>query len=223
MKKLLLALLLLPTLGFSKPLNFLYIGDSHSVGPFGWAVDKHLRSIDEATVETYAVCGSVVNWFYKGTKSSICHFFSDQNASHDLSTDDKNKNIKTPLIEPIVERSAPDMVVVELGANYILRTDYDVVMAEMKKLAQMIHDRRSKCVWVSKPDGRVNKDKIAKNIEITKKAVSEFCTFFDSTKVTSYPATGGDGTHFWFNGGMKIAQNWADEVFKVVKKDLNLK
>ena len=39
------------------------------------------------------------------------------------------------------------------------------------------------------------------------------CRIFESHTATQYPATGGDGIHYWFKEGTPVAQNWAKEVF----------
>src|SRR5256885_15350337 len=51
--------------------HVIYIGDSHTVGPFGHALDAALRaSYPTWKIETYASCGSSPNWFLPGNGAS---------------------------------------------------------------------------------------------------------------------------------------------------------
>jgi len=43
----------------------------------------------------------------------------------------------------------------------------------------------------------------------------DYCEIFESDLVTKYPATGGDGVHYWNTLGTPIAKAWAKKVFDV--------
>ncbi len=55
-------------------------------------------------------------------------------------------------------------------------------------------------------------------LQLTYKAAEEDCEVFDSTRVTRYPADGGDGVHCWFKeGGLPIANAWAQAAFDAMR------
>ncbi len=54
----------------------LFVGDSHSVGPFGWRLDGLLRKAGRKTA-TYASCGSIEQWWVTGKPTPCGYFFRD--------------------------------------------------------------------------------------------------------------------------------------------------
>lgn len=215
MKFSLLGFLFFSQLTMAAPISILFVGDSHSVGPFGQTLDKLLRTIPDSQVASYASCGSIAKWWYTGATTSCGYFFHGEDSAIVSGTKGP-----TPLFSPIFLRLKPHLTVVELGANYAGMPSDDFAINDMKRMAKEIRDGGSECLWVTKPDSR-DRSAIPRILKLTKDAVGEYCTIFDSTKVTTYPATGGDGVHYWNTLGTPIAKKWASLVFDKVNQLLN--
>lgn len=217
MKKRLLAASMLALLALpAGAANILFIGDSHSVGPFGWKLDELLRTVPGAVVGTYSSCGSVFQWWETGKPTPCGYFFRDTAGKTE-------KGIKgpTPLFDDLMKEVKPALVVVELGANYDGYTSDDLAVKDMRKLVEKISGAGAACFWITKPDSRKAHDSIPRILELTHKAATPYCTYFDSTLVTKYPAEGGDGTHYWFAAGLPIANAWAEAAFLALKPQLD--
>lgn len=189
--------------------NVLFIGDSHSVGPFGWKMDSLIRKVSGIKVGSYASCGSVFNWWETGKATSCGYFFKDING-----VTSKGTKGATPNFDSLLKQLKPQLVLVELGANYGGWASDEAAIKDMKKAVNKIASLGAACFWVSKPDSRKDKDTIPRIIRLSKEAALPYCHFFDSTKVTKYPDVGGDGIHYWNEKGLPIAEHWAEEVFK---------
>ena len=185
----------------------LFVGDSHSVGPFGWRVDELLRAGGHRTA-TYASCGSIAQWWTTGKPTPCGYFFRDLEGRIE-----KGQKGPTPLFADLLRKVKPDTVIVELGANYAGNPSDEFAIKDMGDLAKTIKDSGAACAWVTKPDSRKGHDDIPRILELTYKAVSDKCEVFDSTKVTKHPAAGGDGIHYWFPAGTPIANAWAQAVY----------
>lgn len=192
--------------------NVLFIGDSHSVGPFGWELDKHLRSYNDSIVATYASCGSIAKWWYTGQPTTCGYYQKDMSGVVNSGT-----KLATPIFNHLMDTQKPDLVVVELGANYANLPSDTYAINDMKQIVNKIKDSKAKCFWITKPDSRNGRENIPRILRITTEAAKDYCTIFDSTKVTKYPATGGDGVHYWFKEGTPIAKEWALKVFEALK------
>ncbi|MDD2805860.1 MAG: hypothetical protein PHV33_09915 [Elusimicrobiales bacterium] len=185
----------------------LFIGDSHSVGPFGWKLDELLRSGGQRTA-TYASCGSIAQWWVTGKPTPCGYFFRDLAGKVE-----KGQKGPTPVFTDLLEKVKPELVIVELGANYAGLPSDEFAIKDMGEMAAKIKAAGAACLWVTKPDSRKNHDDIPRILELTYKAVSDKCQVFDSTKVTKYPETGGDGIHYWSPQGTPIANAWAQYVY----------
>ena len=212
MTKFFLWLLILPQIVMAAPVSILFVGDSHSVGPFGQTLDKLLRTIPEAEVASYASCGSIAKWWYTGTATPCGYFFHPENSGIEQGTKGP-----TPIFSTLFSNQKPHLTIVELGANYAGMPSDEFAINDMKRMAKEIRDGGSECLWVTKPDSR-DRTAIPRILKLTKDAVGEYCTIFDSTKVTTYPATGGDGVHYWNTLGTPIAKKWAGLVFDKVNQ-----
>lgn len=192
----------------------LLIGDSHSVGPFGWYLDENLRKTGH-NVATYASCGSIAKWWTTSQKTT-CGFYSN-----DLNNQVTRANTHpTPKLENILADVRPDVVIVELGANYQNTPSDEFARGDLKNLLKMIRESGAKCFWITPPDKRLNRDSAPRIERLIREAVGDECPIFDSTKVTKYPAIGGDGVHYWFPAGMPVARQWADAAFESFTKHL---
>lgn len=185
----------------------LFVGDSHSVGPFGWRVDELLREAGHKTA-TYASCGSIAQWWVTGKATPCGYFFRDLTGRTE-----KGQKGPTPIFTDLLAKVKPEAVIVELGANYAGNPSDEFAIKDMGDMAAKIKAAGAACFWVTKPDSRKNHDDIPRILELTYKAVAGECQVFDSTKVTKYPETGGDGIHYWSPQGTPIAKAWAQSVY----------
>ncbi len=186
----------------------LFIGDSHSVGPFGWAFDQHLRDAQHQ-VATYASCGSILKWWSTGQKTT-CGYFS-----RDLKGNKSQLNSNpTPLLSKLLVDVKPDIVVMEFGGNYFKTPSDDFVKKDIKTAIKKVKDSGAACFWITNPDTRTYRAEIPRISRLVKEAVGDDCPIFESYKVTRYPETGGDGVHYWSAKGKPIAKAWAKKAFE---------
>lgn len=194
------------------PLNLyaatvLFIGDSHSVGPFGWQLDENLRQAGHQ-VATYASCGSIPKWWNNGQKTT-CGYFSK-----DLKGMKTQTNAHpTPLIKNLLNDIRPDVVILEFGGNYVYTPSEEFIINDMKGIVQQVKASGAQCFWVTNPDTRSHKTENPRVWRLIKEAISNECPIFESQTVTKYPASGGDGIHYWFAAGTPIAKEWANKTF----------
>lgn len=202
-------LLLLSLISFNlNAATVLFIGDSHSVGPFGWALDQHLRDAQHS-VATYASCGSIPKWWTTGQKTT-CGYFS-----RDLKGTKVSLNTSpTPLMDNLLRDIKPDVVVMEFGGNYVKTPSDDFVIKDIKAIVAKVKASGAACFWITNPDSRNFRSEIPRILRLTKEAVGEDCPIFESFKVTRYPETGGDGVHYWNTLGTPIAKDWAKKAFE---------
>lgn len=184
--------------------TILIIGDSHSVGPFGWHLDEELRKAGHQ-VATYASCGSIAKWWTNSQKTTCGYYSNDLKNNITRAT-----THPTPKLSELLETIRPTSVIVELGSNYVKTPGDDFVRDDLKRMVQMIKDSGAQCFWISAPDMRLYRDALPRLDKLVQEAVGDYCEIFDSKTVTAYPATGGDGVHYWFKEGMPIARKWAD-------------
>ncbi len=207
MKKITIFSALMLVCGAAKAGTVLFVGDSHSVGPFGWKLGELLRAGGQQAA-SYASCGSIAQWWVTGKPTPCGYFFRDLEGKTE-----KGAKGPTPIFTELLAGVKPDVVVVELGANYANIPSDEFAVKDMADMARKIKAAGADCYWVTKPDSRAGHDQIPRILELTNKAVADKCKVFDSTKVTEYPETGGDGTHYWFKEGLPIANAWAQQVY----------
>lgn len=194
-------------MNFLEALTILVIGDSHTVGPFGKKLDSLLRN-DGARVATYGSCGSIAGWWYSGQKTS-CGYYKRGTDGVEFSA---NSHF-TPLFKNLLRDIRPDVVIVELGTNYVNNPRDAFAVEDMRKMARDIQGVGAECFWILPPDMRKFRADLPRLERLVREAVSDSCRLFESAKFTQYPATGGDGVHYWSATGTPIAERWAREAF----------
>jgi len=211
--KILLLLITLSSLTFKLYAStVLFIGDSHSVGPFGWQMDENLRN-DGHTVATFASCGSIPKWWSTGQKTTCGYFARDIHGAKTQAT-----TMTTPLIKDILIDMRPDAVILEFGGNYVNTPSDQFVINDIKSIVKTIKDTGASCFWITNPDTRNNRHHIPRILNLIKTAVGDDCPIFESHKVTKYPETGGDGIHYWNTLGTPIAREWANKAHQAFKE-----
>lgn len=206
------SLLLLLTLSFNlSAATVLFVGDSHSVGPFGWALDQNLRDAGH-TVATYASCGSIPKWWTTGQKTT-CGFFSRNLLGHKISLNSG----PTPIMDDLLRDIKPEVVMIEFGGNYLNTPSDEFVKKDIKNFVDKVKAAGAACFWITQPDSRHLRSEIPRVIRLIKESVGNDCPVFESQLVTNYPANGGDGTHYWSPTLTPIAKSWANQVFEAFK------
>jgi len=193
----------------------LFVGDSHSVGPFGWNFDQNLRDARHE-VATYASCGSIPRWWSTGQKTTCGYFSRDLKG-----TKIQLNQAITPLISSLLSNIKPDVVVMEFGGNYLNTPSDDFVVKDIKTFVAKIKASGAACFWITNPDTRNNRHAIPRILGLIKKAVGEDCPIFESHLVTKYPETGGDGVHYWNTLGTPVAKSWAKKAFEAFQVHWN--
>ncbi len=223
MKKIVLIfiMILTATAGNAFEGRILLIGDSHTTAPyapFGSRLNSLLRTLPHAEVSFHSRCGSVAQWWYSGV-SDRCGFFDQEPEG----PSEEGKNQPTPLIKSMLDTFQPHLLIVELGANYMSGNDWAAyAKSDIQKLVDDIRIRKIPCLWVGQPDYRLpaNEEEAALSLQrrdalimAIKETVEPFCTYIDSTQMTRYPETGGDGHHYSMKEGLEIGFAWAETVF----------
>jgi hypothetical protein len=201
MLKFIFLILLSPSLYAS---TVLMIGDSHTVGPFGWYVDQNMRDAGH-TMATYGSCGSVARWWVNGGNRSSCGYYGRNTEGSRLEL------TQTPKLETLLNTVRPDIVFMQFGGNYVHINDSEITR-DIKSMISIVRNFGAQCLFITNPDGRNNRHLSPRVIKLMKEAVGSDCAFFDSRTVTRYPETGGDGIHYWFNAGLPLARKWANGV-----------
>lgn len=196
--------------------TILIIGDSHSVGPFGWQLDENFRK-HGYQVAIYASCGAIGKWWSTQQKTTCGYFSKDLNGKVTQAT-----THPTPKLSSLLSEIKPEAVIVELGSNYVKMPSDETARADIKALVKQIKISGASCFWISAPDMRLYRNELPRLNKLIKDAVGEECKIFNSQSVTSYPSTGGDGIHYWSPAGTPIARSWADAAFESFKSLENL-
>ncbi|MFZ2956546.1 MAG: hypothetical protein WA705_06625 [Candidatus Ozemobacteraceae bacterium] len=198
---------------FTSSQRILHIGDSHTVGIYGSTFDSLLRETG-AKVMTVGVAGSSPGWYLNGTVTK-CGFFSRDIDEVAYRPADWREPVATPLIGTLIEKVKPGIIIVSLGANLVGASD-SRIQTECRRLIEALTSANALIIWIGPPNSRSDK----KTVEAQKKlctslknAVTPFAAFVDSSSVTPYPATGGDGIHFSGAAGTRIARAWAQYAF----------
>lgn len=211
MRELALVVLLATTASAQGPRvvsKVLFVGDSHSVGYFGLELDALLRA-SGARVTTRALCGSAPRDWLESRSQSCGWFFRDPEGSPDreLATGIAKA---APSLGPILDAEKPDLVVIALGAN-MTGAAASAIRSQSWRLAALVTAAGARCVWVGPPRRRDETGQDALYVALSG-AVFSHCSFVDSREHTRYPATGGDGRHYWGTDGEKISKDWAAAV-----------
>ncbi len=189
--------------------NVLVMGDSHSAGPFGWTLDKELRAAGH-TVGTYASSSSVPGWFLDSTPSKW-----------GIWTKDVNGVVKEVLFKTWgptpnfyeISKQNPQVAIMAFGTNYVGKSQASS-MNDMKRFLNVLKETNIKCYWVTPPETRTYRAQTLTLFQMIKDTVGTDCEIFESHKRTHYPATGGDGVHYWTGTLRTQAEHWAQEIVK---------
>lgn len=188
--------------------DILFIGDSHSVGIFGREFDKLLRESNKK-IETYAICGSTLRWWFEGKETKCGYFFRYENGKIEESYQNPQK---TPILSDLIKKTNPNLIIVQLGTNWWNEKE-EKIQNEINKFFQIIEDK--KCYWIGPPKSRKLYLAIERVNKILTENISKRCIYFDSLSITDYPSEGGDGIHYSINDSYmkEIAIKWANSAY----------
>ena len=196
----------------------LHIGDSHTCGVYGKAMDELMRGTG-ATVSTYGVSGSSPSWWFNETVGKSGYYSKDEQGKVDQPADWRTPRA-TPKLTDLIKQKKPDVLMVSMGANFATAND-TTIRAQVKSISDVAKQYGTQLVWIGPPDGRTSQKPTAiqeRLYKILKAAVIEFGgTFVDSRPFTEYPEKGGDGIHYGGTEGTKVAQGWAQSVYDTIQ------
>ena len=229
-----LALLLLLALPAGASETILVVGDSHTAGAFGLALDDALRAAPGARVATFGVCSARPQSYFSETPHGCGHRFRDFDKSApakwlggrvymEKRGGKDVEMVKTPELAQLLSDHHPSIVVVALGSNL------PISGSSVQKTLDMIHLTGAACVWIGPPDMRnpTRKEVDAVYATLDKNNVSasatleaakkDSCILVDSRAFSylRYPADAGGGTHY--DGKLAgLGTRWGADAAKAV-------
>lgn len=199
--------------------RILFLGDSHSYGQCGKALDKYFRSIAQEVV-TVSSCGSSPStWTTQGKnfQTTNCGYWRKDNHSE---TRVKSHQLNSHQNED--QDFNPDLTVISLGTNILSsQTSINRELPQIKKMAELAKKNGRECIWIGPPDLQKNpfKSNLKKGIEELRSTVeAASCKFIDSTQLTKYPPGNSDGIHY----GPTESRQWGEAIQHEIDKKLKL-
>jgi hypothetical protein len=177
--------------------RLILIGDSHTAGTFGHALDGLLRKSVPA-VETYGSCGASPSWYVPGNPvsghTSPCGtWFHRYSAADPSKLEEVTRASPTPLIGALLKEK-PDVVVVALGTNMIDWSKGGISgLDSAAALGSAIKGAGARCLWIGPPDGLGSLSRAAATASLAKlnsslaSTLSGTCAYLPSQ--TTYQAS----------------------------------
>ena len=141
-------------IGFASEKNYqsiLFVGDSHSYGPFGTVVDQALREQSEKVVSIASCGASASTWLEKSNnfKSTNCGYWKKTDVQKEIRTQSHQLNSLNSELTSV----RPQVTVIALGTNML--GDVNGFRSELKaveKLISQVQQSGSRCIWIGPPD-----------------------------------------------------------------------
>ena len=192
-------------------LRILSIGDSHSVGEFGIALDRQLRDHDSTReLSSYASCSSKVSSWYSGFRTH-CGWRRTVTTRNQAARTAHGLLGRTPRFTNLLRRKSPDVTLVALGANSLKASD-PANRDSMVRIITDIQASGSECIWIGPPrePGR-NEQALTNYYRLLHETIGNDCRIFDSRPFTQFPRDGNRNIHLDAHGeaGRAIAREWA--------------
>ena len=198
------------------PVEVLMIGDSMTVGGFGEELLRYLfRRYGSTRVALYASCGSSPEHWLKDepTYYTKCGYREQTPLRHiyyDFENHRPPPATPTPKLENLLALHQPNLLIIQMGTNWMDRLESKPFAAEKAKYAAILDRvaeaiRRSsktppKVIWITPPDSSRYAGDVERNVDylITSAAKRHKFQVIDSSSMTHYIAgrTGGDGVHY---------------------------
>lgn len=207
--------------------HLLFIGDSHSYGPFGVAVDEFLRaqnipnSDQKIRVQTSATCGSSSSSWLNHQHSTSCGYRSCQPSG----ICQKIANGTTIGLSGLLVQAGPSpwpqMAVIALGTN-MLKSNLERTMRDVTTLIQQVRAAGSQCVWVGPPRAKtsfISDEKYQEFISaLQRTVVTNSCLYIDSSGKTDAKDTHSDGVHYKAAAAQAWGQLVAEEIYEMFRQ-----
>jgi len=210
--------------------DILFIGDSHTAGPFGKNIHR-LLSKDHNIVTLGHSSSAPIHWLgdndYKLSGGAFNQLSLNNRTYFNPNPIHWRVKVNVPKLLPLLTNASyhsewplsfkPDLVVIALGANdaraisdnegNIRHSSY---LQRETALLEMLSTVKGKCIWIGPPNG-VKKSQANQNFlyEFLEKNISSQCPFMNSNH---YYVKGCDGIHMNCSSELDNAMNWALEV-----------
>jgi len=182
----------------------LVIGDSHTAGTYGDELDRLLRA-KGAQVHTVGSSGASADNYISGKGTTVGY------ADHKVNGQtEKTASHATPKLEDLIAQDKPDVIVVNLGANF-RGAGPGGVKAQVSKLGEIAKKHNIRMVWVGPPrtrDDMANPSSLQKFDQDMQAAVKPYGDYISSAPFTPEYA-GSDGVHYGGSKGTELAKKWA--------------
>ena len=183
----------------------LVIGDSHTAGLYGDELDRQLRARG-AQVHTVGSSGASASNFINGRGTKVGY------ADHRV--DGKTERVAshaTPKLEDLINQDKPDVIVVNLGANFRGATPAQLE-SQVKSLGEVAKRHNIPIKWVGPPKpAKGDAGAVQRFDQQMAAAVAPYGEYISSVPYTPEYA-GADGLHYSGTRGKQLAQQWAQGI-----------
>ena len=183
----------------------LVIGDSHTAGLYGDELDRQLRSRG-AQVHTVGSSGASASNFISGRGTTVGY------ADHGMDgRTQKTASHATPKLEELISQDKPDVIVVNLGANFRGAGEAGI-QSQVRSLGEVAKRHNIPIKWVGPPKpARPNMEAVQRFDQQMAAAVAPYGEYISSVPYTP-EYSGGDGLHYSGTRGKQLAQQWAQGI-----------
>lgn len=183
----------------------LVIGDSHTAGLYGDELDRQLRARG-AQVHTVGSSGASASNYITGRGTTVGY------ADHGMDGHtQKTARHATPRLEELINQDKPDVIVVNLGANF-RGAGQAGIESQVKSLGEVAKRHGIPIKWVGPPKpAHPNMDAVQRFDQQMAAAVAPYGEYISSVPYTPEYA-GADGLHYSGTRGKQLAQQWAQGI-----------
>jgi lysophospholipase L1-like esterase len=207
-----------------QPVKVMLIGDSLSVGPFGRALESALQArFGRSNVCVFASCGSSPEDWLPGrpvfvTKCGYRQTTPTGSISREYQNGKRPPPVRTPKLPGIFEQWRPQLVIVQLGTNWMDRlaaADRLDGRPYRRNIRDFVREVRRQSdpviVWVMPPDSSKYPLRVHEAVErwIREESIPSRFRTIDSRLFTAPyrdGKTGGDGVHYGDTAGRRWAR-----------------
>ncbi|MFN8607258.1 MAG: hypothetical protein U0931_06985 [Vulcanimicrobiota bacterium] len=183
----------------------LVIGDSHTAGLYGDELDRQLRARG-AQVHTVGSSGASASNFINGRGTTVGY------ADHGMDGHtQKTASHATPRLEDLINQDKPDVIVVNLGANFRGASQAGIE-GQVRSLGEVAKRHGIPIKWVGPPKpAHPNMEAVQRFDQQLAAAVAPYGEYISSVPYTPEYA-GADGLHYSGTRGRQLAQQWAQGI-----------
>lgn len=183
----------------------LVIGDSHTAGLYGDELDRQLRARG-AQVHTVGSSGASASNFISGRGTTVGY------ADHGVDgRTQRTASHATPRLEELINQDKPDVIVVNLGANF-RGASPSGIQSQVRSLGEVARRHNIPIKWVGPPKpARPDMAAVQRFDQQMAEAVAPYGEYISSVPYTPEYA-GADGRHYSGTRGRQLAQQWAQGI-----------